>query len=105
MPENIDGDLIINSDTDKKKGNDKLPPSIRKELRDKDNKSKGNNNTALKIVLIIGLIILIVLIVFYIVRKFVYSKQVNSNLIENYQKYGKKGIKDDDILDNIEEIN
>ena len=105
VPENINGDLIINSDTDKKKGNDKLPPSIRKELRDKENKSKANNHTALKIVLIIGLIILIVLIVFYIVRKFVYSKQVNSHLIENYQKYGKKGIKDDDLLDNIEEIN
>ena len=107
VPENIEGDFSIDSniDTNKKKGNDKLPPSIRKELREKENNTKSNKSNALKIVIIIVLVILIILIIFYVLRKFVYSKQVNSNSIENYHKYGKKGIKDNDLLDNIEEIN
>ena len=99
IPENIDGDIIIDPNyipNSEKKGNDKLPPSKRKDLRDKEMINKeGSKSNVLKIIFIIILIIIVLLIAFYIVRKFIFIKQLNSNLIEN-KKYGKKRQKLDD---------
>ena len=108
IPENIEGDQIFdpkNYQNNQNKGNEKLPPSKRKELRDKENNVKENKSDALKIVLIIGLIIVVIIIGFYLVRRFIFSKQVNSNIIENYNKFGKKRKIDNSMLDDAEEIN
>ena len=110
IPENIDGDIIIDPNyipNSEKKGNDKLPPSKRKELRDKELVNQGNKSNTLKIVFIIILVVIVVLIAFFILRRFIFTKQVNSNLIENYKKFGKKGKKEDAgaMLDDAEEIN
>ena len=99
IQENIDGDITIDPNyipNSEKKGNDKLPPSKRKELRDKQMINKeGNKSNVLKIIFIIILIIIVFLIAFYIARKFIFAKQLNSNLIEK-KNYGKKGQKLDD---------
>lgn len=110
IPENLDGDQVIDPDSNpnkENKGNDKLPPSNRKEMRDKEKSTNAKKNNALKIVLIIGLVILVVLIGFYIVRKFLSSKQVNSKIIEGHKKSGnkRKRNKDNAILEDAEEIN
>ena len=98
-PENIDGDIIIDPNYipgNSEKGNDKLPPSKRKELRDKELNAKENSNgNTLKIIFIIILVAIVLLIAFYIARRFIFSKQLNSNLIEN-KKFGKKRKKIDD---------
>ena len=93
IKENLDGDIIIEpkyNPNNEQKGNDKLPPSNRKELRDKeDNNKEGSKSNLLKIIFIIILVIIVLLIAFYIARKFIFIKQLNSNLIEK-KKYGKK---------------
>ena len=107
-PENNEGDIIINPNynpNDQKEGNDKLPPSKRKELRDKERNKNENKSNAWKIVLIILLVIAIVIIALYFIRKFGFSKQVNSKVIENYKKFGKRRKEDNAMLDDAEEIN
>ena len=111
IPENIEGDIVVDPNyipNNDKKENDKLPPSKRKELRDKEKKNtkESSKSDVLKIILIIALVLLIALLGFYLVRRFIFSKQVNSNIIEKYNKYGKKKNKDDNaMLDDAEEIN
>ena len=99
-------EAIVN-DIKYQKENDKLPPSKRKELRDKEKNNKETSKSdVLKIILIIALVLIILLIGFYLVRRFIFTKQVNSNIIEKYNKYGKKRSKDDSaMLDDAEEIN
>ena len=109
IPENIEGDQIIdpnyNPNNNQDQGNDKLPPSKRKELRDKEKNSSDNKGNALKIVLIIILVIFAILIGVFIIRRISSSKQINSNVIENYKKFGKKRKIDNAMLDDAEEIN
>ena len=108
IPENNEGDIIINPNynpNNQNDGNDKLPPSKRKELRDKERNMNEKKSNAWKIVLIILLVITVVLIGFYFVRKYGFSKQVNSKVIENYKKFGKRRKEDNAMLDDAEEIN
>ena len=109
-PENIEGDQIIDPNynpNNKKNENDKLPPSKRKEMREKERlKEESKAGNALKIILIIGLIIFVVFLMIYIWKKFSFNNMLNSNKIEGHQKYGKSKKKNDDnlILDDSEEI-
>ena len=108
IPENNEGDIIINPNynpNNQNDGNDKLPPSKRKELRDKERNMNEKKSNAWKIVLIILLVITVVLIGFYFVRKYGFSKQINSKVIENYKKFGKRRKEDNAMLDDAEEIN
>ena len=85
IPENIEGDQIIdfNVNKDKETKNDKLPPSKRKEIREK-NKILNESNDNLKYVIIIILVILVILLGIFIIRRFIFNKQINSKEIENY---------------------
>ena len=108
IPENNEGDIIINPNynpNNQNDGNNKLPPSKRKELRDKERNMNEKKSNAWKIVLIILLVITVVLIGFYFVRKYGFSKQINSKVIENYKKFGKRRKEDNAMLDDAEEIN
>ena len=108
IPENIDGDQIINpinNPNNHNNDNNKLPPSKRKELRDKEKNSGEKQSNILKILFIIGLVIIVLLIGFYMVRRFISFKQVNSNSIENNKKIGKKRKIDNAMLEDAEEIN
>ena len=96
IPENIEGDInydyIDVIDKNKKKQNDKLPPSKRKEMREK-NKMLNEKTDYMKIVIIVFLVLLITMLSIYILRRFIFSKQINSKVIENYGKFNSKGIK------------
>ena len=96
IPENIEGDItydyIVDKDKNKKKQNDKLPPSKRKEMREK-NKILNEKKDYMKIVVIIFLVLLITMLGIYALRRFIFSKQINSKVIENYGKFNSKGIK------------
>ena len=89
IPENIEGDQIYdyrNNNKDKDKENDKLPPSNRKEIREKETKTLTKKEDHVKIVIIILLIIVVVFLGIYITRRLVFNKQINSKSIENYGK-------------------
>ena len=96
IPENIEGDIkydyIVDKDKNKKKQNDKLPPSRRKEMREK-NKILNEKTDYMKIVIIIFLVLLITMLGIYALRRFIFSKQINSKVIENYGKFNSKSIK------------
>ena len=89
IPENIEGDQLIDynfNNKNEEKGNDKLPPSKRKEIREKKivlNEKKDY----VKVVIIICLVILVVFLGIYIFRRFIFNKQINSKVIENYGKF------------------
>ena len=106
VPAVINNDKIEEKNNDKNE-NDKLPPSKRKEMREKERlKEESKAGNALKIILIIGLIIFVVFLMIYIWKKFSFNNMLNSNKIEGHQKYGKSKNKNDDnlILDDSEEI-
>jgi hypothetical protein len=92
IPENIEGDQIydINKDKDKAKGNDKLPPSKRKEIREKEKPVFNDKKDYAKVIIIILLIIFILFLGLYILRRFIFNKQINSKIIENYGKFKQK---------------
>ena len=88
IPENIEGDQLIDyyfNNKDNEKGNDKLPPSKRKEIREKKT-VLNEKKDYFKVIVIIALIILITLLGIYIMRRFIFNKQINSKVIENYRK-------------------
>ena len=91
IPENIEGDKIIDFDVTKnkkEKGNDKLPPSNRKKMRE-NNKilNEEKEKDYIKIIIIVFLIVLVILLGIYMMRRCIFNKQVNSKNIENYGKY------------------
>ena len=96
IPENIEGDIIfdynVEKEKNKKKQNDKLPPSKRKEMREK-NKILNEKTDYLKIVVIVFLVLLITILGIYILRRFIFPKQINSKVIENYGKFNSKSVK------------
>lgn len=96
IPENIEGDIMIDfnveKDKNKKKQNDKLPPSRRKEMREQ-NKVLNEKTDYVKIIIIVFLLFLITILGIYALRRFIFSKQVNSKVIENYGKFNSKSIK------------
>ena len=57
------------------------------------NKILNEKTDYLKIVVIAFLILLITILGIYTLRRFIFSKQVNSKVIENYGKFNSKGIK------------
>ena len=64
------------------------------------NKGKeGKNNICIKIVIIIGLIVLVILILIYSYKKFIFSKKINSKIIEDYEKLDIKEKQNNNILD------
>ena len=89
IPEKIEGDEIFKYDPSKKdKENDKLPPSIRKEIRDRKNVLNGEKEKDyVKIIIIIILVVLAGILLTYLLRRFIFNKQVNSKSIENYGKF------------------
>ena len=94
IPENIEGDKVIDFDVNKNKkvGNDKLPPSRRKEMKER-NKIITEKKDYVKICFIIFLLILISFLVIYAIRRFIFQKQVDSRIIENYGKYKSNNLK------------
>ena len=89
IPENIEGDQIIdyNANNNKEKENDKLPPSNRKEIREKNKQILNEKKDYVKIVIIIILVLFVVFLFIYILRRFIFNKQINSKTIENYGKF------------------
>ena len=63
-----------------------MPPSNRKEIREKETKTLTKKEDHVKIVIIILLIIVVVFLGIYITRRLVFNKQINSKSIENYGK-------------------
>ena len=97
IPENIEGDQIIDYNTNnnnKEKENDKLPPSNRKEIREKNKQILNEKKDYVKIVIIIILVIFVVFLFIYILRRFIFNKQINSKTIENYGKFKPNNTKD-----------
>ena len=90
IPENIEGDQIIDFDVskmNKEKENDKLPPSNRKEIREKNKKTLNEKKDYVKIVIIVILVIFVVLFGIYFLRRIIFDSQINSKIIENYGKF------------------
>ena len=107
IPENLEGDQIIdhNDIPNKNQENDKLPPSKRKEIRNRENNKQEKKTDVAKIIIIIILIIVALLIGLYLVRRFYFTKQINSKLIENYRNFDKKDNKNGEMFDDADQIN
>ena len=105
IPENIEGDQIYdynNNNKDKDKENDKLPPSNRKEIREKEKILTKKEDHA-KVIIIILLIIVIVFLGIYLIRKLIFNKQINSKSIENYGKFKPKKNKTKNKINSLTE--
>ena len=107
IPENLEGDQIIdhNDIPNKNQENNKLPPSKRKEIRNRENNKQEKKTDVAKIIIIIILIIVALLIGLYLVRRFYFTKQINSKLIENYRNFDKKDNKNGEMFDDADQIN
>jgi len=84
IPENIEGDQIIDFDVskmNKEKENDKLPPSNRKEIREKNKKTLNEKKDYVKIVIIVIFVTFVVLFVNYFLRRIIFDSQINSKIM------------------------
>ena len=86
IPENLD-DAQISDNNNQENKNDKLPPSKRKEIREKNKQLLNEKKEYGKIIIIIILIILSLMLGIYILRRFIFKNQINSKIIENYGKF------------------
>ena len=101
---NLKENQITGTDSNSDSESEDIPPLKKNKLKDEEIQINEKNNNTLYIIYIIILIIILILIAFYIMRKFSFSKKVNSKAIENYKKFGKKKYIDNAFLENAEEI-
>ena len=101
---NFKENQIAGTDSNSDSESEDIPPLKKNKLKDEEIQINEKNNNTLYIIYIIVLIIILILIAFYIMRKFSFSKKVNSKAIENYKKFGKKKYIDNAFLENAEEI-